>query len=368
MMTYRRTASARRLMLAAAALWLAALTAHSHARGPQLTISLLDALTMYDAGEHASVVRALAAAAGRDGQALAALLRQDVPGWITADGPSEAPRRRLVAATFVLEVAHAGLDTQWETSRSVTEWACELLRSAGPPTGPERQWHLAALALLQASFEPGGRGGGESSPAVRAHLAHISRRFPGEPRIELARALLAEYDYWTLRMPGEWDQIDRNAPGDEPAAGRPIPALEAAAKHPANQAEASLRLGFLASRQGNLDRALAHLRAAAQGADDPTRVYLAHLFTGWTHEKAGRPDDAVAAYRRALATQLALSAALALAVRLYAIDERDEADTVVAQALAARPIVPDPWKAYGYGDFRRWPDLIARLRAAVLAR
>jgi Flp pilus assembly protein TadD len=368
MITHRHTASARRLTLAAA-LCLAALPAHSHARGSQqLTISMLDALTMYEVGEHAPVVRAMAAAGGSDGDALQALIRQDVPGWIAADGASEAPRRRLVAVTFVLELAHAGIDIQWETTRSVTEWACELLRRAGPPTGTEREWHLAALALLQASFEPGGRGLGESNQAVRAHLSHIRQRFPGEPRIELARALLAEYDYWTLRMAGASDVTDSNARHDEPAAARPIPALEAAARHPANQAEASLRLGFLHSRLGNLDQALAHLRTAAEGSDDATRVYLAQLFAGWTHEKAGRPEDAVVAYRHALTTQPALSAALALAVRLYAVDERDEADAVVAQVLAARPIVPDPWKAYGYGDFRRWPDLIARLRAAVLTR
>ena len=63
-----------------------------------------------------------------------------------------------------------------------------------------------------------------------------------------------------------------------------------------------------------------------------------------------------------------LSAALGLGVHLYARDERDEADEIVVKALGAVAETPDPFKAYGYGDFRRWPRLIANLRAETLKR
>ena len=63
-----------------------------------------------------------------------------------------------------------------------------------------------------------------------------------------------------------------------------------------------------------------------------------------------------------------LSAALGLSVHLYERDQRDEADEIVIKALGAVRETPDPYKAYGYGDYRRWPRLIAGLRSETVGR
>jgi hypothetical protein len=332
------------------------------ARAQSFTASFADVLTLYDVGEYEVVARGLRASIAGDPDRTIKLLTREAEAWIALTGPSEAPRRRLVAATFALELGLAGVDTQWEFTKQAVEWACGVLRRAGKPTEVERQWHLAALALLEATFQP-------TSLTVQApeagslspHIRHVTDRFPGEPRLALARALPDEHEYWKQRI-----AIVNGIPVvNEKVASVAIPALERAAKHPDTRAEARLRLGHLEYRRGNLAQALAHLAAAAEGDDDPTRTYLAHLFAGWVHEKAGRPNDAIESFRQSLAAVNGLSAALGLGVRLYEQDNREEADALVKAALEPATAVPDPWKVYAYGDFRRFPYLLARLRARL---
>jgi hypothetical protein len=324
-----------------------------------LTISMADALSYYELGEFDVVSRALAAAGGGDVQHFLPEWKKQAAGWIAADGPEAEPRRRLVAATFALEIGHAAMDVQWEMTRQVTEWACTLLRDSGPPTEEERKWDLAALALLEGSFEP------VRPDTVRAHLAHIRARFPNEPRVALGDALLHEYDYWVSRTVVSGTGPFATIVHDESTARLGIPSLLEAARQPANRPEAELRLGYLEYARDNLDAAMPHLAAAAEGDDDPTRVYLANLFMGWADRNAGRHEEAQAAFRRALSAVEGLSAALALGAELYAVDRRDEADDFVEAALVAGRTVPDPWKQYGYGDLRRWPGLIEELREMI---
>lgn len=333
----------------------------------QLTISMLDALTLYELGEERQVTNALAVARGGDPEAVLRMLKEDVSKWIAAEGPDQAARRRMIAATFLLEVGEAGLDDTWEVTKQITEWACELLRKSGRPTELERRWHLTALALFEASFEYP-RPGVPAAPALYKHLSHIKERFPDEPRTALAAALVGEYDYWTAHLDLASVATSSDPRRNESFAGGPIAALEKAALAEANRPEASLRMGFLEYKRGHLDRALELLRSAATGSDDETRVYLAHLFSAWTHEKAGSVDRAITSYRSALSAVNGLSAALGLGVHLYAREERDEADETVVRALGADAQTPDPYKTYGYGDFRRWPQLIAGLRAEALKR
>jgi tetratricopeptide (TPR) repeat protein len=337
-------------------------SAASRQQSASLTISLGDALTYYEAGERDAVIRALYAARGSDAFALVPFFEQQAERWIRADGPGQIDRRRILVATFALEAAHAGLDHQWEASRAVVEWACEMWRRSGEPSEAEHEWMLAALALLEGSFEPGSAARGVANQPVRAHLGHIRQRFPKEPRVHLAEALLKEYEFWTghYRVAGTrraWIIVHN----DEVAA-TVLPSLIEAARPEPNRPEALLRIGFLEYRLGRLDAALEHLSEAMRTDEDPTRTYLAHLFTGWVHEKAGRPAEAVDAFKRAFAVIPGLSAALAIGVRLYDIDQRDEADAYVEAALRTGAATPDPWKTYGYGDLRRWPYLIAALR------
>src|SRR5205809_4853005 len=139
--------------------------------------------------------------------------------------PAEVVRRRLALATFVLEYAHARIDTDWMTLVPVIEWSCEQLRNAGPPVEAERTWHLATIALAGRALdfgrlstdrwtESGGNmtfvrppswPGDMSRPMKRpidletirrnaeqtGHLAHILNRFPDEPRVVWAAAMIA---------------------------------------------------------------------------------------------------------------------------------------------------------------------------------
>jgi hypothetical protein len=323
-----------------------------------MTVSLGDALTYYELGEHDAVERALKAAGGGDPFAIVAMLKTDGPTWIDADGPERATRRRLVTATFALEAGYAGLDTQWEITTQLVEWACETLRRAGPPSEPERQWHLAALALLEGSFDP--QGGN-----LLKHVAHVRSRFPSEPRLQLVQAQLKEWDFWATRLRTAGSSGGTDFSNDS-SATIAIPTFQKALIIPDIRLEALLRLGYLEYVKGDLDVALTHLADASKGEDDPTRVYLAHLFSGWVHERAKRMPEATASFRRALEAVNALSAAVALGVRLYALDQRDEADAIVQTALTAA--IVDPYKMYGYGDLRRWPAIIAGLRRSFSTR
>ena len=217
--------------------------------------------------------------------------------------------------------------------------------------------------MIEGSFEPPARQRPEAA-WLSIHIGHIRDRFPNEPRLLLARALIDEFEYWATR----WTYTRYGRLLNDDVAAAAIPALERAAAQPGNAKEARLRIGYLQMRLGKLEAALEHLTFAAEGDDDPTRVHLAHLFTGWTHERAERPSEATAAFRRALGVINGQSAALALGARLYAVDARDEADDIVMAAVSGDRVVDDPWKVYGYGDFRRFPQMIARLRVRILPR
>jgi tetratricopeptide (TPR) repeat protein len=222
------------------------------------------------------------------------------------------------------------------------------MKAAGKPSPGE-------LALLEATFQTDPAKPGE---LTLKHLAHIRSRFPQEPRVDLAKALIEENMYWRGRLQPTNGRVFI----DESVTKAAITSLELAAKRPENGPEAHLRLGYLEYARDHLEDALTHLSAAALGDDDPTRLYVAYLTIGRMHEKAGRMPEAIDAFRKALAAVNGLSAALALAVRLYDINERDEADAIVEAALSLGSTARDPWKQYGYGDLRRWPAIIAKLR------
>jgi predicted Zn-dependent protease len=84
------------------------------------------------------------------------------------------------------------------------------------------------------------------------------------------------------------------------------------------------------------------------------------------HDASGRRQDAAAAYRQALAVQpLVQSGTMALAATLFLDGKPGEAHDILNAAFAARPRLPDPWRLYGYGDYRFWPELIGQLRSRL---
>jgi predicted Zn-dependent protease len=84
------------------------------------------------------------------------------------------------------------------------------------------------------------------------------------------------------------------------------------------------------------------------------------------HEAQGRRHDAAAAYRQALGVQpFVQSGTMALAGTLFLDEKPSEAYALVNAAFAAKPRPPDPWRLWGYGDYRFWPDLIKELRREI---
>jgi hypothetical protein len=245
---------------------------------------------------------------------------------------------------------------------------------------------LVQFAGPQSAF---GRGG---------YLAEVLDRFPREPRLLLAVAegheSLATRCAWQYCFdemnPAILDDMRKRSKVRPPAIGDshaviaqrtfafasanlkaldrllPIAAdfASIANAYPAVRAEASVHMGYLAIRAARPDAALAPLATAAESADPYVR-YLADFFTGRALEQLERRADAIAAYRRALATvPNAPSAATLLAAQLFlSEDAADREDShAVLEASNATRASSDPWDRYWYGDARLWPVYMEHLR------
>ena len=358
--------------------------------------SVLALLDRYAAGQFDEVVADLAG--DLDFGDLLTQLKRDGPGWIDAAGPDSRARRELVAITLALEAARADAWYAWKliwlpppmtgaplalpgaTVRSefvspasggayqpftilrwqpgplFVEWACERLRREATPRYIERWWQLAALAVAQRSednhFLVGdpnvGRGVGfgeigNVQDEIR-HLDHVTARFPDEPRFMLAQG---------SARAGPWpEEAVRafTAVGDDPDVG----------------GEATMRLGVLRMRHGRLNDALDRFDRVEALTRDPYVIYLARLFKGQTLEQQRRRDQAMAAYRGAVAAwPHAQSATLSLAGLLFDTGRRADAHELVGAMLAATPPATDPWRAFVHADDRFWPLLVGRLRAEI---
>ena len=313
----------------------------------QITAAPMDLATYYSFGEFEMVESALRRAASGNLDVVLAGLQADAEGWIDADGPDWAPGRRLIVATVALEAAHAGLDNQWRNSRDFIRWACLMLRAA-PVTPAERHWHLAAIALIEGARDVGMLGD---------HIRHVRARFPDEPRLRLAEAFDDE----------AWYMDEVTSLGVEHGAGRRTSMYDDALAHPDSAREAHLRLGFMLLQGRQFDRAIAQLRQV-EPPEDPGQQYLARLFEGWAHQRRDDPDmgEAERAFREAVeAVPGAYTVSLSLALLLYPTDRRLEADALMQAVADAEPPVVDPWRTYGYGDYRRWPVLLDELRRAI---
>lgn len=325
-------------------------------------------LDRYAAGEHEAVARELAAV--RDFEALRKSLEKLLPGWTTSAGATEKPRRTITAASLLLEVTHAGLETDWIQLKTLVELGCRMLRADSAPSEVERLWMLASVALggggREATFLIGGPAPGTGNAPVREHLNHARKRFPGEPRFSLAAAMAEE-----IRSAGEPSR-------DRTRANSQVEQLEAVVRRntiqrfmkvagiPAVAAEAEMHIGYLWFQFRNGAEALKHLKIAHERSTDPYVTYLAHFFAGRVLLEEKRVALAEAAFRDALATVPGTqSASEALAALLFVDGRRDEAYALIETSYNQRPLPPDPWRLYGYGDYRRWPALIRQLREAI---
>lgn len=311
------------------------------------TVPVTDSLERY-AREPIETVRS-----ATDSQSLSALnsaLRRDGVTWMLAKGAGEANRRRLIAASFALDVAGAEFDSQARAVAPLVEWGCEQIRKR-LPSDAERQWHIAAMALLE---------GLGDLQAVEAHLAHVTPRFPDEPRWRQARTWLV--DSRTLNV----------HPRQPVAAARvAFPAALAAQYQeltavPELAADAWTRIGYLHFLAGaHADARAAFARAVASGSANADTRYLTHLFSAWIAERDRARDDAVRELRAALeAAPSGQTAAVWLAVTYQLAGLSADAQVTAARGLSPMD-VGDPWRSFYGGDMPRWPMLIAAVRKAA---
>ena len=388
----------RRVVVVAA---LALTGAASSIAAPQDRHRVVELLDRYDRGEFDAVVQSLVTA--REVEGLRKDLEKSGLKWTMAAGPAAEPRRRLVAATLALEFANARLEDEWQKLRSLVEWGCELLRR-GPPSDSERTWQLASLAVAQGAldshilFKLSGPGKSYN------HLAHARERFPDEPRLAFAERfavtrMVAGRGELSLEA-GQEPDADRMTPPALGGAGRVIvmpsspgsavDSMSSEIRARQNQAdarmaretslrrlralfddpvmgpEAALRAGHVWLIGLELEPALEAFQVARRGSSNAYVTYLAHFLRGRVLERLERPEEAERAYAAAADTiPFAQSAALARASLLMRAGRTAEAHALTRASFDAKPRPPDPWRLFPYGDYYRWPALIAELRRAM---
>ena len=287
----------------------------------------------FDRGEP-DVQRALA-----DTQDLSALIRN----FRGSDGPwPNAPRR---TAVFALELAVAALrsDNRYardEGARLLAEYNVRVRQPEGSDAF-ECSWLWTEVAALEGLFMP------ESAMLL---VPRAVERCPGEPRLHLAHAIISEQQ-WLRGTAGANEET------------RILDRYQAATKFPETAAEARMRAAWFLCRVGKLDEALALVDARPPAGTDPYVLYLTDLVRGQILRARDRPDEAAKAYRDALTTWPdAQSARVGLMTLLLSRGDRQEAAKLAEAAETASANQFDPWWTFWLGDYRVYPDIVAKLR------
>jgi tetratricopeptide repeat protein len=278
----------------------------------------------------------------------AEFIERDSGGWIAIGSAQERDRRRLVVASAALEAANLGGFRDWQSARRLLDWACALVRKNSRRLDAERTWHRAAIALME---------GADDESSLDAHVDHALARFPEDHQFVLARAMASELHTWPDLRDGRTPH-QRNAVVSDLASKHLLEAM----KFDDTRAEAAIRLGYLSLRNGDRAGAVRQLQDVADTTPDAFLRHLARLFEGRALEQMGRLDDAIAAYRAAIAATPGQTAELALAAALF--KRGQAADAVKAAEGSARRSFnrPDPWMLYGKGDARHWAAISEELR------
>jgi hypothetical protein len=334
------------------------------------------------------------------------------PVWIQGGSdPAQVSRRRLVAASFALEVAN-GLSREdaftvdslrkflevrtrliaWgglalTTSRVVDQKLSAVPKADLPVMPAERLWFRSAAAMLEAGWVGllDIRSLDLEAMSVRKwptypilSLAFI--RFPDDPHLLLARAATEEqsgfvpshvlYDANQLPQAAFLESVLAQI---DPSASR---VLEQALKHYRDLqgsevvgAEANLRLGYVELVRGHRSAARDAFGQSNRLPADTFTRYLSRLLTGLAWQQDSRGSEAEAAYRSALEVLPRVhSGSALLAAALFFDGHRAEATTVLDAGFLERPGADDPWRTFllrRAGDGRTWPAVLLELRAAL---
>ncbi len=137
-----------------------------------------------------------------------------------------------------------------------------------------------------------------------------------------------------------------------------------ASKHDATRAEATVRLAWVLLESKRPADALATLDTFDERwTTEGVVVYWARLIRGKVLDAIGRPDDAVVAYRTALAVA---PSAQSPRIGMMMVEARrnrgDEADQLAQTVRLAPDPVADPWWIYAHGDLRFYAQRLKALR------
>ena len=139
---------------------------------------------------------------------------------------------------------------------------------------------------------------------------------------------------------------------------------EAAEAHP-DVAEMHLRLGRVLALLERLDEADRHFGIAMTLRPDPRQAYLTTLFLGDLRERQRRPEDAAAAYARALAAWPGAQAPVVALARLRVLSGAADAGRAALAGLHVERDMrerSDPWLGYVGGQGWRLPGALADLQ------
>ncbi len=266
-----------------------------------------------------------------------------IRGFRMSDSPWPNDLKR--SAVFALEMAFAGLRSEnaparEEGGRLLAEYHVRVRQPQGADAF-ECWWFLTEAAALEGLFLPDN---------ALQFIPRALGRCPSAPRLHLAYAFISEQQWLRggLTPAHEAEIVTR---------------YEAAMKFPETEPEARVRAARFLHALGENDRALQILDAVKTPPTDKELEYFAQLTRGQILRARGRGDEAITAFRAALAAWPgAQSARVALMTLLLSRGDREGAATLAEAAQTASDNEFDPWWTYWLGDYRAYPVILDRLR------
>ena len=250
-------------------------------------------------------------------------------------------------SAFVIEMAHEVFASRRQADQSPARRLIQdhrrLVRGQFGADAFERLWLFAAVAAAQNTLD---------NEMTDEFAEYGLTRFPNEPRFVLARAVAKDTEKPFGSLAREAGHVKEVATLYDKAI-----ALDEVT------VEARIRKAWLLYRAGGrAPEALALLDAAEAPAGDPFMSYLRQIMRGRVLASLDRVDDALAAFRAAQAIAPAQSSRVGMMAMLLRQGDRTAAETQAARVETMPASAGDPWWGYWLGDYRRFPDIVRRLR------